>query len=116
MILRPGRTRLFKLALHVSVVIMLAAATVSLMAAMIAGEFDRVSIAALTIGLGALFIVLGIVSANLLNRMYHPESALFTWADVDNLRALAASTTDAELQDWARSLAERVAVVLPGRR
>jgi uncharacterized membrane protein YcjF (UPF0283 family) len=113
----PFRSRLRKTLFMICVGIMLAAAVVGLISALIANDFSTSSIAALTVGLGALFIAAGIVLVELIHRKYHPESGLFSWSDVDNLRALAVrSATDAELREWARSLADRIAIVLPGRR
>ena len=58
----------------------------------------------------------GLVLIELNSRKWHPESGLFTWSDVDNLRSLALiDDIDAETRQWARSLADRIAVVLPGR-
>jgi hypothetical protein len=102
---------------EVSLALMLVAAVTGLVLAVLAGEFDLWSLAALTVGLSALLIIVGIVIVELVSRKFHPESGLFTWSDVDNLRALAAEPSiDVDLRDWARSLAERVAIVLPGRR
>jgi len=96
---------------------MLAAALTGLSAAMIAGEFNAFSIAALTIGLAALLTTGGLVLVALVTRKWQPQSGPFTWSDVDNLRNLAMRlTTDAETREWARSLADRIAVVLPPRR
>lgn len=101
----------------ISVAIMLVAAFVGLFSALLAGDFGSSSIAALTVGLGALLIAAGLVLIELISRKYHPESGLFTWSDVDNLRSLAIrSASDEEMRAWARSLADRIAVVLPGRR
>jgi cytochrome c biogenesis protein CcdA len=112
----PFRSRLRKAVFVAAVAIMLVAALVGLVSALIAGEFSGQSIAALTVGLGALLIIAGIVLVELVSRKYHPESGLFTWSDVDNLRELAGRSSDAETRSWARSLADRIAVVLPGRR
>jgi hypothetical protein len=112
----PFRSRLRKAIFVASVAIMLAAALVGLVFALIAGEFSPSSIGALTVGLGALLITAAIVLVELVSRKFHPESGLFTWADVDSLRELAAKTADAELRSWVLSLADRIAVVLPGRR
>lgn len=112
----PFRSRLRKTLFVICVGIMLAAALVGLISALIANDFSGVSIAALTVGLGALLIAAGIVLVELINRKYHPESGLFSWSDVDNLRDLAVrSASDAEVREWARSLADRIAIVLPGR-
>jgi hypothetical protein len=95
---------------------MLAAALVGLVSALLAGEFSVYSVAALTVGLGALLITAGMVLVELVSRKYHPESGLFSWSDVDSLRELAIRSSDAETRAWARSLADRIAIVLPGRR
>jgi hypothetical protein len=102
---------------EVSVALMLVAAVTGLVLALIAGRFDFWSLTAMTVGLSALFIIVAIVLVELVSRKFHPESGLFTWSDVDNLRDLSSHPAiDVELRDWARSLAERVAIVLPGRR
>jgi peptidoglycan/LPS O-acetylase OafA/YrhL len=111
----PFRSRLMKTLFVVSATIMALAAVSGLIAALAAGGFERYSIAAVTVGLGALLIIVGLVSAELVNRKFHPESALFRWADVDILRGLANTADDPAVRDWARSMAERVAVVLPRR-
>ena len=82
----PFRTRLRKAVFVSAVAIMLAAAVAGLVLALLAGEFSVSSIAALTVGLGALLITAGIVLVELVSRKYHPESGLFSWSDVDNLR------------------------------
>lgn len=112
----PFRSRLRKGVFVASVAIMLAAALVGLVLALVAGEFSASSLAALTVGLGALLITAGIVLVELVSRKFHPESGLFTWADVDNLRELAIRSDEPETRSWARSLADRIAIVLPGRR
>ena len=94
---------------------MLAAALVGLLSALIANEFSATSLAALTVGLGALLISGALVLVDLVTRKWHPESGLFSWSDVDNLRQLALRAPIAETREWARSLADRIAVVLPGR-
>jgi hypothetical protein len=112
----PFRTRLTKALFIISVALMLAGALVGLLSALIANEFNATSIAALTVGLGALLISGALVLVELVTRKWHPESGLFSWGDVDNLRQLALrAPVDAETREWARSLADRIAVVLPGR-
>lgn len=112
----PFRSRLRKALFVVSVAIMIAAAVVGLIAALITGKSSSSAIAALTVGLGALAIMAGMVVAELVSRKFHPESGLFTWDDVDALRELAIrSAHDAEVREWAKSLADRIAIVLPGR-
>lgn len=112
----PFRSPLIKAIFVASVAIMLGAALFGLIAALFAGDFTTTSIAALTVGLGALLIIAGLVVTDLVNRKFHPESGLFTWSDVDTLRDLAQRADSSELRAWARSLADRIAVVLPGRR
>lgn len=113
----PFRSRLRKALFLLSVAIMLAAAVIGLITALHAGEFSGPSIAALTVGLGALLIVASLVLVEATSRKFHPESGLFSWTDVDNLRSLAfSSADDDETREWARSLADRIAIVLPGRR
>jgi hypothetical protein len=111
----PFRSKLIKTLFVISATIMAVAAVSGLVAAVVEGEFGSYSITAVTIGLGALLIIIGLVSADLVNRKFHPESGLFRWTDVDVLRALAATADDPAVREWARSMAERVAVVLPGR-
>jgi cytochrome c biogenesis protein CcdA len=111
----PFRSALIKAIFVASVGIMLAAALCGLVIALFEGEFTTTSIAALTVGLGALLIIAGLVLTDLVNRKFHPESGMFSWSDVDALRALAQSADSSEVRAWARSLADRIAVVLPGR-
>ena len=115
MIAWPFRSRLMKTLFVVSATIMAFAAIAGLVAAVVEGGFGSVSIASVTVGLGALLIIIGLVSVDLVNRKFHPESALFRWTDVDILRGLAGTADDPAVRDWARSMAERVAVVLPRR-
>ena len=112
----PFRSRLRKALFLGCVAIMLGAALFGLIGALLAGEFSSYSIAALTVGLAALLVSAGLVLIELNSRKWHPESGLFTWSDVDNLRSLALiDDVDAQTRQWARSLADRIAVVLPGR-
>lgn len=112
----PFRSTLVKTAFAVAVGTMLASALVGLILALFAGEFNGASIGALTIGLGALLIVAGILVIDVVNRKFHPETGLFGWSDVDNLHELSRrNEIDAQTREWARSLAERIAIVLPGR-
>ena len=100
----------------VSLGIMLIGALVGLIWALIAKEFGPGPLASLVIGLTALVVALVFGLLHFANPTWHPESHLFSWSDVDELRALARRTDiDAETVEWARSLADRVAVVLPGR-
>lgn len=95
---------------------MLGAAVVGLVATLIAGKITIVSLGALSAGIGALLIMAGLVVVELVSRKFHPESGLFTWSDVDTLRDLAIrNSADPETREWAKSLADRIAVVLPGR-
>ena len=115
MIAWPFQSRFMKSLFIVCATIMALAAVSGLVAAAVEGGFGPFSIAAVTVGLGALLIIIGLVSADLVNRKFHPESALFRWTDVDILRGLAGTADDPAVREWARSMAERVAVVLPRR-
>jgi hypothetical protein len=96
--------------------VMLACALVGLVWRLIDGQFSAGPQAAATIGSGALLIALVFGLLHFTNPTFHPESHLFTWSDVDTLRALARNpAVEPETREWARSLADRVAVVLPGR-
>jgi hypothetical protein len=100
----------------VALAIMLAGALVGLIWALIEKEFGKGPLASLVIGLGALVVALVFGLLHFTNPTWHPESHLFSWADVDELRALARRTdVDPSTAEWARSLADRIAVVLPGR-
>ena len=107
--------KLGRIVIVVAVAVMLASAVTGLVYALIDREIGWNSLTALTVGFGALFIALGGLAIEKMNRRFHPESSLFTWSDVDNLRAVARVATDDETRDWALSLSERIAVVLPGR-
>jgi hypothetical protein len=98
-----------------AVIVMLASAVTGLVIALIEREIGFHSLTALTVGLGALLIALAGLVVEKLNRRFHPESSLFLWSDVDNLRSVARHATDDETRDWALSLGERIAAVLPGR-
>lgn len=111
----PFRSRVLKLLFVVSVALMLIAALAGLFYALLDHDFGARSLAALTVGLGALLIALTAVGVEVMNRKLHPESGLFLWTDVDRLREIARSVTDAEVRAWALSLSDRIAVVLPGR-
>ena len=111
----PFRSPLMKGLFLASAAIMLLAAVAGLIAALFEGGFGTWSIAAVTVGLGALLIILGLVSVDLVNRKFHPESGLFRWTDVDVLREIGRTADDPDLREWAQSMAERVAVVLPRR-
>ncbi|MGH7467125.1 MAG: hypothetical protein ACRENP_03980 [Longimicrobiales bacterium] len=83
---------------------------------LLSGEFGRGPMAALTLGIGALVVTLVYGLLKFTNPTFHPESHLFDWGDVDSLRNLArGEKLDAPTREWARSLADRIAVVLPGR-
>jgi hypothetical protein len=105
-----------KLVLAASLTIMFGAAVTGLVYALIDREFGPRSLGALTTGLGALLIALSALFVEKLNRRFHPESGLFLWSDVDQLRDVARTTADADVRAWALSLSERIAVVLPRRR
>lgn len=112
----PFRSRPQKAVFVLCVALVSIAAPAGLSFALIGGEFELYSIVALTVGLGAVLIIAGQVVVELVSRKFHPESGLFTWSDVDTLRDLAVrSADDPETREWARSLADRIAVVLPGR-
>jgi hypothetical protein len=112
-LIRVGRWQ--KLVVVASVLIMLFAAVAGLVYALLDREFGPRSLGALTTGLGALLIVIGVLVTERMSRKFHPESALFLWTDVDQLRNVARSATDDETRAWALSLSERIAVVLPKR-
>ena len=104
-----------KIVFVASIIIMMAAAVTGLVYALIDREFGPRSLGALTTGLGAFLIAASAFLVERMNRRFHPESALFLWGDVDRLRVLARETADSELREWALSLSERIAVVLPRR-
>ena len=107
--------KLGRIVIVVAVIVMLVAAVTGLVYALVEQEFGRRSLEAMTVGLGALFIALAGLAIEKMNRRFHPESSLFVWSDVDNLRTIARHAPDDETRDWALSLSERIAVVLPGR-
>lgn len=108
--------KLGRIVIVVAVIVMLVAAVTGLVYALIEQEFGWNSLTALTIGLGALLIALAGLAIEKMNRRFHPESSLFVYSDVDNLRAVARHAPDEETRAWALSLSERIAVVLPGRQ
>ena len=109
----PGLRRIV---FWVALAIMLVGALVGLVWALIAKEFGPGPLASLFVGLTALVVALVFGALHFTNPTWHPESHLFSWSDVDELRALARRTdVDATTAEWARSLADRIAVVLPGR-
>jgi hypothetical protein len=107
--------RLGRIVIVVAVVVMLGSAVTGLVYALIEREIGWNSLTALTVGFGALLIALAGLVVEKMNRRFHPESNLFFWSDVDSLRAVARNATDDETREWALSLSERIAVVLPGR-
>jgi hypothetical protein len=107
--------KLGRIVIVAAVIVMLASAVTGLVIALIEREIGFNSLTALTVGLGALLIALAGLVVEKMNRRFHPESSLFLWSDVDNLRAVARHATDDETRDWALSLSERIAAVLPGR-
>lgn len=73
-------------------------------------------IASLTLGLGSLLVAVVFGLIEFTNPTFHPESHLFDWGDVDSLHALARHRQlDEPTREWARSLADRISIVLPGR-
>ncbi|HET9440429.1 MAG TPA: hypothetical protein VFO52_09670 [Longimicrobiales bacterium] len=112
----PFRSRILKAVFVASVTIMLVSALVGLTYALLEREFGPRSLMALTVGLGAVLIAVTVLVVEVLTRKFHPETALFLWSDVDQLRALARSAPDPETRSWALSLSDRIAVVLPGRK
>ena len=112
----PFRSRITKAAFVFSIAIMIAAAVFGLVAAFIEREFGATSLRALTVGMGAVLIAVSLIVSESMTRKFHPESGLFMWTDVDRLRELSSrSAVDAPTREWARSLADRIAIVLPGR-
>ena len=111
----PFRSRWLKTGFVLAILIMMAAALFGLVSAFIARDFGPSSLAALTVGLGALLIAAAFLFIEFMTRKWHPETGLFHWSDVDQLRALGLAATDEETRAWALSLADRIAVVLPGR-
>ena len=110
------RPNLRRLVFWGSLFVMLGAALTGLIWAVIEREFGRGPLTAAAVGLGALLIALAFGLLEFTNPTFHPESHLFDWSDVDALRKVSRqSELDAATRDWARSLAERIAVVLPGR-
>ena len=100
----------------VAATVMLAAALFGLVWAFIVRDWTMPSIAALTVGVGALMVALAFGLLEFTSPTFHPESELFDWDDVDTLRALAREPAlDPTVREYLRSLADRVAVVLPGR-
>ena len=112
------RSKLRRLVFWAAVVLMLVGALVGLVWAIIepGRKYGPGPIAAVTLGLGALLVALVFGLLEFTDPTWHPESELFSWSDVDSLRELARRPgVDAETREWARSLADRIAVVLPGR-
>ena len=71
--------------------------------------------ACVALGAGAFLVAIVFRLLEIANPTYHPESHLFSWDDVEALRLLSRRHPDHPTRDWARSLADRIAVVLPGR-
>jgi hypothetical protein len=95
---------------------MLVGAVTGLVWALIDHEFGPGPLAFLSLGLSALLVALVFGLLNFTNPTFHPESHLFSWSDVDELRGLSRHPDmEKETSEWARSLADRIAVVLPGR-
>lgn len=112
----PFRSRLVKTIFFVCVVIMLASAMFGLVSWFFSRSFERLSLTSLTVGFGALMIALSLLVVEVMTRKFHPETGLFMWSDVDELRDIAnRPALDVATRDWARSLADRIAIVLPGR-
>lgn len=111
----PHRPPVRRLVFWTAIALMLIAAVVGLVEWFPEREFGSVSIAAASLGIGALVVAIVFGLMQQASRTFHPESELFRYADVDTLRSIANRTTDAELRDWALSLAERITIVLPGR-
>jgi hypothetical protein len=112
----PARPNLRRLVFWVALGIMLVGAVTGLVWALIEHEFGRGPLAFLTIGLSALLVALVFGLLHFTNPTFHPESHLFSWSDVDELRGLSQRLDiERETSEWARSLADRIAVVLPGR-
>jgi hypothetical protein len=99
-----------------ALVVMLASAVVGLIWRLLDGKWSVGPQVAASIGSGALLIALVFGLLHFTNPTFHPESHLFGWSDVDALRALARNpAVTPEQREWARSLADRIAIVLPGR-
>ena len=111
----PFRSHWLKAGFVFAILIMMGAALFGLVSAFIAQDFGPTALAALTVGLGALLIAAAFLFIEFMTRKWHPESGLFHWSDVDQLRSLSLAATDDETRAWALSLADRIAVVLPGR-
>jgi hypothetical protein len=105
-----------RLVFWISLGVMLTAGLTGLIWRLLSGEFGRGPMAAMALGIGALVVALVYGLLEFTSPTFHPESHLFQWADVDTLRSLARrDQLDAATREWARSLADRIAVVLPGR-
>ena len=108
--------QLRRIVFWMALAIMLVGAVVGLVWALIEKGFGPGPLASLFVGLTALVVALVFGLLHFTNPTWHPESHLFGWSDVDELRTLSRrSDVDAQTADWARSLADRIAVVLPGR-
>ena len=110
------RPKLRRWVFWTAVVVMLAAAFTGLVFRLIDGEYGQVALAALKVGVSALAVALVFGLLELTNPTFHPESHLFDWTDVDSLRELARRDQLPEpTREFVRSLADRIAIVLPGR-
>jgi len=118
-LVRGGRPRLRRIVFWSAAVLMVSSALFGLIWE-VAFHRDRgwsvQAAAAAAIGVSSLLIALLFSLMEFTRPTFHPESELFDWSDVDTLRELARSEElDRETQEFVRSLADRVAVVLPGR-
>lgn len=97
--------------------VMLVSALVGMLWGLIEREWLGVGpVACLALGVGAAGVAAIFRLLELAHPTYHPESHLFSWDDVDSLRQLSRrSERDPVTRDLARSLADRIAIVLPGR-
>jgi hypothetical protein len=116
----PGRlkfpAKLRRIVFWTTTAVMLVSGVTGLIWGLLSHKFGAGPVAALTLGLGALLVALVFGVLEFISPTFHPESHLFDWGDVDSLRALAKREhLDVPTRDWARSLADRVAIVLPGR-
>jgi hypothetical protein len=100
----------------ISLAVMLGAGLTGLTWAVLTHEFGTGPMTALAVGIGALAVALIFGLLDFTNPTFHPESHLFDWHDVDTLRTLARQgELDEPTREWARSLSDRIAIVLPGR-
>ena len=110
------RTGLRRFVFWGAATVMLGAAVFGLVWAFVAREWTAPSIVALTVGVGAMMVALAFGLLESASPTFHPESELFDWDDVDTLRALARDRElDRGVREFLRTLADRIAIVLPGR-